>query len=266
METTRDLPAISALQEAVPASVAAFYANTYATGSGPNGTLVITDLLGAAVGIPFTNDLTNVTTTINSMTTAGILSTLTITYTRMQNTVDGVYNVGNTVVIPPGPGAGTYGNADAAMQVLISNAAVEVSSIQSAYPTQSATLNTNFTDMAASLASENTNLSLASIDIPNLLTSGRGPIMSFVQSLPNYGVNTEKNGPSQFLESVADLNTQGGQAIVACLREGRNIAALSAVNVGVDTDIPATPATIPPQANLIPSTYSDAEAANLVVI
>jgi len=41
---------------------------------------------------------------------------------------------------------------------------------------------------------------------------------------------------------------------------------LSAVNVGVDTNIPATPATIPPQANLIPSTYSDAEAADLVVI
>jgi hypothetical protein len=265
MQTTRDLPAISALQEAVPASVAAFYANTYATGSGPNGTLVITDLLGAAVGIPFTSDLTNVTTTINSMTTSGILSTLTVTYTRMQNTVDGVYNVGNTVVIPSGPGAGTYGNADAAMQALISNAAIEVSSIQSAYPTQSANLNTNFTHMASSLASENTNLSLASIDIPNLLTTGRGPIMSFVQSLPNYGLNTQKNGPAQFLETVANLDTQGGQAIVACLREGKNIAALNAVNVGVDTNIPATPSTIPPQANLIPSTYSDAEAANLVV-
>ena len=90
--------------------------------------------------------------------------------------------------------------------------------------------------------------------------------MSFVQSLPDYGVDTEKNGPSQFLEAVADLNTQGGQAIVACLREGRNVAALSAVNVGVDTNIPSTPTTIPPQANLIPSTYSDAEAADLVVI
>ena len=265
METTRDLPAISALQEAVPASVAAYYNSTYATGSGPNGTLVITDLLGAAVGIPFTNDLTNVTTTINSMTTAGILGTLTVTYVRMKDTVDGVYNVGNTVVIPAGPGAGTYGNVDLALSALISNASSEVSGIQSSYPTQSANLNANFTDMASSLVTENTNLSLASIDIPNLLTTGRGPIMSFVQSLPNYGVNTEENGPSQFLETVADLNTQGGQAIVACLREGRNIAALNAVNVGVDTDIPATPATVPPQANLIPSTYSDAEAANLVV-
>jgi hypothetical protein len=265
METTRDLPAISALQEAVPASVAAFYSNTYATGSGPNGTLVITDLLGAAVGIPFTSDLTNVTTTINSMTTAGILGTLTVTYVRMKDTVDGVYNVGNTVVIPAGPGAGTYSNVDLALSALISNASSEVSGIQSSYPTQSANLNANFTDMASSLVTENTNLSLASIDIPNLLTTGRGPIMSFVQNLPGYGVNTEENGPTQFLETVSDLNTQGGQAIVACLREGRNLAALNAVNVGVDTNIPSTPATVPPQANLLPSTYSEAEAANLVV-
>jgi len=267
METTRDLPAISALQQAVPASVAAYYANTYATGSGPNGTLVLTDLLGAAVGVPFTSDLTNVTTTINSMTTAGILTTLTGTYTRMQNTVNGVYGNATTgpVTIPTGTAAGTYSNADTAMQALISNASTQVSSIASSYPTQTANLNTNFTDMAASLTTENTNLSLASIDIPNLPTTGRGPIMSFVQSLPNYGINTEENGPSQFLESVADLTTQGGQAIVACLREGRNLAVLNSVNVGVDTNIPATPSTIPPQANLIPSTYSDAEAANLVV-
>ena len=267
METTRDLPAISALQEAVPASVAAYYSSTYATGTGPNGTLVITDLLGAAVGVPFTSDLTNVTTTINSMTTAGILGTLTVTYNRMQNTVNGDYydpGTGN-VVIPPGPGAGIYSDVDSALTALISNAASEVSGIQSSYPAQSANLNANFTDMGASLVSENTNLALASIDIANLVTQGRGPVMSFVQNLPDYGVNTEQNGPSQFLETVADLNTQGGQAIVACLREGRNSVALSAVNVGVDTNIPAAPATVPPQANLIPSTYSEAEAAKLVV-
>ena len=267
METTRDLPAISALQQAVPASVAAFYATDYATGTGPNGTLVLTDLLGAAVGIPYTSDLTNVTTTINSMNTAGIFGTLIVTYTRMTDTVNGVYNVGNigNVVIPPGPGAGSYGNRDAALNALISNAASEVSGIQSAYPAQSGNLNTNFTNMAASLSLERTNLSLATIDIGTLPTTGRGPIMGFVQNLPNYGLNTEENGPSQFLETVADLNSQGGQAIVACLREGRNAAFLNAVNIGLDTSIPVAPSEVPPQANLIPSTYSEAEAANLVV-
>jgi hypothetical protein len=267
METTRDLPAISALQQAVPASVAAFYATDYATGTGPNGTLVLTDLLGAAVGIPYTSDLTNVTTTINSMNTAGILGTLIVTYTRMTNTVNGDYNVGNVgnVVIPAGPGAGTYSNRDAALSALISDASNTVSGIQSSYPTQSGNLNTNFTNMAVSLTLERTNLSLATIDIGTLPTTGRGPILGFVQNLPNYGLNTEENGPSQFLETVADLNTQGGQAIVACLREGRNAAFLNAVNIGLDTSIPVAPSEVPPQANLIPSTYSEAEAANLVV-
>lgn len=266
MQTTKDLDLISSLPEAVPPSVAAFYSSTYATGSGPNGTLVITDLLGAAVGVPFTSDLTNVTTTINSMTSDGILTTLTGTYVRMENTVNGVYtDLSGNVVIPPGPGAGTYGNADAALNALISNAAVEVASIESSYPTQSGVLNSNFIAMAANLSSELTNLSLASIDIANLSTTGRGPIMSFVQSLPDYGINTEQNGPTQFLESVADLNTQGGQAIVACLREGKNVSALDASGAGQDTVIPSTPSSVPPRANLIPSTYTDAEAANLVV-
>ena len=267
METTRDLPAISALQQAVPASVAAFYSADYATGSGPNGTLVITDLLGAAVGVPYTSDITNVTTTINSMTTAGFLTTLTDTYTRMLNPVNSVYGpaVTGPVVIPAGTAAGSYSNADTAMNALISNATVQVSTIQSSYPTQSSVLNSNFNDMASHLVSENTNLTLASIDIANLSSSGRGPIMSFVQTLPNYGINTEQNGPNQFLEAVADYNTQGGQSIIACLREGRNAVFLNAVNVGLDTAIPSTPATVPPQANLIPSTYSEAEAANLVV-
>ena len=37
------------------------------------------------------------------------------------------------------------------------------------------------------------------------------------------------------------------------------------VNCNTLINIPANPATVPPQANLIPSTYSDAEATNLVV-
>ena len=265
MQTTRDLDLISSLTTAVPPSVAAFYADTYGTGTGPNGTLVITDLLGAAVGVPFTSDLTNVTTTINSMTSAGILNSLTITYVQMQNTVDGVYNVGNVVVIPSGPAAGTYLDADAALNALIGVAATEVAGIESAYPAQSSVLNSNFISMAANLSIEINNLSLASIDIANLDPTGRGPIMSLVQNLPDYGVDAEQNGPAQFLETVANLSTQGGQAIVACLREGKNVAVLDAAGAGQDTVIPSIPNSIPPRANLIPSTYTEAEAANLVV-
>ena len=264
METTRDLDLISSLTTAVPPSVAEFYADTYATGTGPNGTLVITDLLGAAVGVPFTSDLANVTTTINSMTSDGILNTLIVIYTRMQNTVDGVYG-SDPVVIPAGPGAGTYINPDAALNALITVAAAEVSSIESLYPAQSSVLNSNFISMAANLNKENINLSLASIDVANLDPTSRGPILSLVQSLPNYGIDAEQDGPAQFLETVANLSTQGGQAIVACLREGKNVFVLDAAGAGQDTVIPSTPNSVPPRANLIPSTYTEAEAANLVV-
>jgi len=267
METTRDLDLISSLTTAVPPSVAEFYADTYATGTGPNGTLVITDLLGAAVGVPFTSDLTNVTTTINSMTSDGILNTLIVIYTRMLNTVDGVYNTGidDIVYIPPGPGTGTYINPDAALNALITVAAAEVVGIESLYPTQSSVLNSNFISMAANLNTENINLSLASIDVANLDPTSRGPILSLVQSLPAYGINTEQDGPAQFLETIANLSTQGGQAIVACLREGRNVSVLDAVGTGQDTVVPSTPNSVPARANLIPSTYTEAEAANLVV-
>jgi len=267
MQTTRDLPSISALQQAVPASVAEYYANSYATGTGPDGTLVITDLLGAAVGVNYTSQLSNATTTIKSMTTAGILTGLVNTYGRMQNTVNGVYGpaVTGPVDIPAGPGAGTYTNADTALQALIANATAQVANISTSYPTQSGVLNSNFNSMAAKLVSENTNLALASIDIANLITSGRGPVMSFVQSLPGYGSSTEANGPAQFIESVADLSTQGGQAMIACLREGRNLLVLNGVGIGQDTAIPSDYTGVVPQANLIPSTYTDAEAANLVV-
>jgi hypothetical protein len=185
----------------------------------------------------------------------------------MQNTVNGVYGnaVAGPVTIPAGTGVGVYANADAALQQLIANATVQVSNISATYPTQSGVLNSDFNSMAAKLISENTNLALASIDIANLDASGRGPVMSFVQNLPDYGINTEANGPAQFIETVADLTTQGGQAIVACLREGRNLLVLNGVGIGQDTAIPSEYAGVVPQANLIPSTYSDAEAANLVV-
>ena len=134
------------------------------------------------------------------MTTAGILGTLTVTYGRMTSLVDGVYNtgIGSNVLIPPGPGEGIYGNVDSALNALISNAASEVSGIQSSYPTQSGNLNSNFTDMAASLNREKTNLSLATIDIGNLPTTGRLPVMSFVQNLPTYGLTQSKMALANF--------------------------------------------------------------------
>ena len=86
--TTKDLDQINALTTAVPANVAAFYTDTYATGTGTGNTLVLTDLLGAAVGVTYIDQLNNVVTTLNSLGNG--LANLTSIYTRMENTVNGV--------------------------------------------------------------------------------------------------------------------------------------------------------------------------------
>lgn len=266
--TTKDLDQINALTTAVPPSVADYYTDTYAAGTGTGNTLVLTDLLGAAVGVTYIDQLTNVVSTLNSLSNVGALANLTTIYTRMENTVNSVYGnaVTGPVVIPAGYGAGTYANADQALSnALISNAVVEIGNIVTAYPTQTASLNTEFDTMAQKVITENNNLTLASINIAGLTTDDRGPVMSFVESLPEYGINHEQNGPTWFLEQVADITTLGGQAIVGCLREGQNLAVLNAVGIGVDTDIPSQPSSPNPVANLIPATYTTAQAANLVV-
>ena len=266
--TTKDLDQINALTVAVPANVAAYYTDTYATGTGTGNTLVLTDLLGAAVGVTYIDQLNNVVTTLNSLGNVGALSNLTTIYTRMENTVNGVYGnaVSGPVTIPAGYAAGTYANADVAFSTaLIPNAVIEIGNVVTAYPTQTTSMNTEFDVMAQKVLTESNNLTLATINIAELTTTDRGPVMSFVETLPTYGVNKEQNGPTWFLEQVADLTTLGGQAIVGCLREGQNLAILNNVGIGVDTSIPSQPSSPNPVANLIPATYTEAQAANLVV-
>jgi hypothetical protein len=263
--TTRNLSLINALTQPVPASVAEFYSTNYATGSGPDGTLVLTDMLGACVGVTYIDQLNNCVSIINSMTT---LTTLTSVYSRMANTVNGVY--GNTVtgpiVIPAGPAAGTYADADAAFQSgLIPSAVSAIGNVVATDAANTTLLNTEFNTMAQKVINENTNLSLASIDVLTLLSTNRGPVMSFVQAIPDYGLDKTQNGAAWVLEQVADTTTLGGQAIVGCLREGQNIAVLNAAGIGQDTAIPSTPSVEPPTANLISSTYSTADADNLVI-
>ena len=265
--TTKDLAQINALTTAVPPSVAQFYIDNYATGTGTGNTLVLTDLLGAAVGVTYIDQLNNVVTTLNSIGNG--LSNLTTIYTRMENTVNGVYGnaVAGPVTIPAGYAAGVYANADIAFSTaLIPNAVIEIGNVVTAYPTQTTSLNTEFDTMAQKIISETDNLTLATINIAELNTDDRSPVMSFVESLPSYGINKEQNGPTWFLEQVADLTTLGGQAIVGCLREGQNLAVLNNVGIGVDTNIPSEPSSPNPVANLIPATYTESQAANLVVI
>lgn len=264
IKTTRDLPQITALTAAVPASVANYFANTIAVGTGVNNTILITDILGTAAGWVSTSALTSTVAIMSSMD----LTTLTVIYQTMSGVVNGDYGdpVTGPVDILTGPYAGTYADANEVFStVLIPAAQAEITTLIATYPEQVATLNTDWTNMANQLVLEKTIQSSANLVFANLPANQRTSIYGFIFNLLQLGQDTTVGGTAQFVEDVSDLTTFTGQAVVAGLRSGTNQQATSSAGIIVSSNIPSAPNPPPPQAVLIPSDYTEAEAANLII-
>lgn len=252
-ETNNGLGNITALTQPVPASVAANINSTLATGTGPNGTLTLFDFMGATAGVPYTDEFTSVTSTINSMQSANALYTLTDAtngvYTVMQDTLNGDYTtvinpspIEITITIPSGlPGAGTYGNLDAAFSTgLIPAAANLIANVAANNASNASSLNTSFTTMAQQLSTETNNLVLAQVTFTDLAANSRSSIMSLSSSLHDIGTDVAPKGQNDFFTAITDTSNQYGQAIIASFREGRNIKVFDTAGIGSDTQIPAT--------------------------
>lgn len=262
LETNQGLTLINSQTQAVPTSVQNYIANTVATGTGPNGTITIGDVMGSASGYNITNQLANVISNAANIDT----TTLNTTYNRMVLVLDGTYTgFGNTIIIPTGPGQGTYGNADAAILSLCASANTTISGLVSTYPNQTANINSNWTILSNAVSNQVTNFAAADIDYDNLVANSFPAIKSFVDNLHDWGVQTEAGGPAEYLQAVATVTNQTGQAIVGAMREGRNIAALNNGGVGLNSEIPATPATPPTPGQISDPNYTPAQAqANVI--
>jgi hypothetical protein len=223
--------------------------------------------------------------------TVTVFSTMNLTYlTLIYQTIANVYNgtYGDPelgpVTIPPGlPAAGTYNAvtepnpspppedivtetaASAAFAALYPCVTTEVNNLVAQYPSQTTELNTLFTNMAKQITSELTLQPVVNLNYADLQDNDRNSVYGFVQSLPNYGLETQVGGMAWFLEAMADMTNLGGEAVIACLREGRNQVALSASGIYTNTKIPSDPNPPPPEAQLLPSVYSESEASKLVI-
>jgi hypothetical protein len=238
IETNAGLPLITALTQAVPDSVRAVISSTVATGSGPNGTLVLGDVLGTASGYNITQPLSNTVAVIATMNTTALQNI----YEVMANAANLQY--GNApVIIPIGePGANTYANLDLAFANLISLANSNIAALTSQYPTQTSQLNNNWITIANVVISQQNSIGssgTSGIDYANLSANQKSVIPSFVDSLHDYGLQIQPGGPNEFLVAVANVSTQTGQALIGCLREGRNLEKLNTGGVGVDSQIPS---------------------------
>jgi hypothetical protein len=283
LQTTNNLPLITALTQAVPTSVSDYLANIAGT---TGNSVVVCDVLGIAAGYQVTDYFLDTVSTFANTN----IAYLTTVYQTMNSVVGNVYGdpVAGPVTIPGGqPAAGTYyavtsnavvttTAADSAftgtggdtpptgpgLLPVATNAIVSIATTSSA---QVSTLNSYFTSMAAQVTQEKNLQSKAQIDFANLIPNNSPTVYSLVYNLPSYGVQTEAGGMAQFWEGVANISTFTGQAVVATLREGVNLARLGNAGIQTNTLVPSNPNPPLIQANLIPSTYTAAQAANAVV-
>lgn len=285
LETVNDLPMIAGLESPLPGNVVQFYANTFATGTGPGNTVTTDDVIGIAAGTTVTTELPLATQGLQTLTDQGVFLPLTANggtpgsstngiYTVMQYCLAGDYTTVANILINPGPppvyaneytvtipaplpGANIYGPSfslssvlDDAFANLISLANVVITNVAINNASTVAEINQHYEATANQLAINVTNCTLAGLDIANLafdisnanlVSNSTSSTMNFVSSLHDLGLDQSPGGTANFLARVANLDTMSGQAVIASMREGRNIQRLNNIGILLDTQIPSAP-------------------------
>jgi hypothetical protein len=283
LESNVGLEDIGNLSAPLPANVTAYFTDTLATGTGPQGLLLLTDVIGSIAGYNIIGEIANTANILGNMTASNNFTALTNlttgVYTVMEKCIAGIYTQQSgvdpdftyTVVIPGGlPGAGTYGpfaSADQAQANAFSsglNPAMvsTVGNIVADQPTDVANTTANFNIICDQLQTQDTNLALSGLNFANLVP-GLLP-WSLVYNLASTGLETVEGGPAYVLQSIANVNTQGGQAIISTMREARNQARLSAA--GMQTDITISDQYPEPRADLGTTQYTAAQATSQKII
>jgi hypothetical protein len=278
IETLKNLPLVESQTQPITDAVKNFYLDTFAGGSGPDGTYLITDFFGTAAGVPGTASLTTVINILNSRIADGTLSSLAQIYLVMKNVVSGVYGdpVIGPVVIPSGlPGAGTYTGippvpdpdpipgvspAEQAFQVLVPLAQSAITSAASAMGADTPTLNTAFIGLATHVTKEPINQAKAAINFADLVAGDQVSVQALIVGIPGLGTDVAVGQAAQFFEDIVDIDTAAGQAIIGAMREGRNQVQLSEAGINGYDIVPDVPETPPPAAPLLGSSYTVAEA------
>lgn len=263
MESLKNLPLVSSGSSPIPADVKTYYLDTFAQGSGPNGTYLVTDFFGTAAGLPVNDYIAEVNNIVSQRLDDGTLTSLNSLYGQMLSVVTSAYGTPPAITIPSGPAAGLYADYDSALAALISAANSAITVAISAMGDDGTSLNNNWSNMAQHFANESVNQQKASVDFTTVPTNAQLPVTAFMTGLASYGTDTQEGMSAQFLESIADLNNRAGQALVGAMRDARNNQSMDANGIGHDNIIPSQPTVAPPQATLIDSQYTVSQARSL---
>lgn len=289
LESNTDLALINDLQTPLPPAIANYWANTFPTGTGAGNAVTTNDVIGIAAGVTVNDQLPVVTSVVSTLGNLGALNALTANtgnpmsanngiYTQMQYCLGNSY--GNAPVTIPATvywAGGAFADYDDAFaNGLIPAANSAISNISTVYSNLAAQSNDATTAIANQLVINQNNLVVAGVDVANVVTGDwananiqgnqQSASLSLTTRLHDIGLDVSEGGSAQFFEQVANSNSVTGQAVIASMREGRNIAVLNAAGIELDTQLPDVNANTPLANNLGPAQYTAAQArANIVI-
>lgn len=146
-----------------------------------------------------------------------------------------------SIAAPPGGGWPTMNTT---IQTYIDAANNEIANILANRPTDASYLNTYWEILGNQLAREQRSRyhALGPVSVPKdyFATPYPNTLYIFVDSLASLAQDTRPHMSAQTLEAISDLNTLGGQSVVAKMREERNQARLRKLGIDLDNNIPDT--------------------------
>lgn len=287
IENLKDLPLLQEQTTYLPPGVSEFWLDYYGSdyglqlGTGNYNTMVISDVIGFAAGYNSGQPLTDNTTLLENLNNSGAFDSFTQgqgIYATIQAFCSGAFGPTEsmpgandwTVNIPTGwAAAGTYGPfgsdiqafEDAWINGIIPYTVLANVDIFNNYPDAKETYN-NESQWQEQYGREYLNRQRMDLDVTDLPATDQTAI-SFAQSLPSYGTQTEFGGPAMWLERVANASSLGGQTVIAAMREGRNTKRLN--DAGLITDGPISTQGLEYPGDLQPNQYTKAEAEALVI-
>ena len=279
VRTNFGLPAINSQTQPVNTSTKNFLLANVGIGTGVCNSITIEDCMGTVTGWVVAANLNTTTTTLNTMNTTSLAGA----YQECLNCMNGVYTTQYLnplyppvlpeylyrVDLPNGGSYVDYTTANAAQSAAISGGSIpyiqsQIAATASAYPTQVVIMNANFGNICQQIGNEQDLQVRAGLNFAdsfaNLQPNSQSADFSFVFSLPSNGQNIEVGGTAQFLEFIANTTNQGGQAVVAVMRQGQSNAALNEAGILTASDIPLIPNPPPAVATLSTATYTVAQA------
>lgn len=273
LESNKDLNLINDLTTPIPPVIQQFVGNTLGTGTGPGNTITVNDMIGTASGNTHVEALNETTSALLDLTNSGALDPLSGDGGSSSSANNGIYTVMNYAlanVFTTDDGLGNYNvtiplnsymsgtptiyNANtpnAAIDLafsgtLIPNANIWITNIAANNPAQAYVTNSAFSAMGNQLLINQNNCLAAGIDIgnvvndinnANLVPNSISTSLGIASRLHDIGTDITEGGAAQFFQATAQMDTLTGQAVVAAMREGRNIAVLNAAGIQLDTQL-----------------------------